>query len=122
MRRLVIIFMLFILPLQASWGAVVLYSSSELAEATGGYFAHNHDDGSREVVADNSHTNKTPVGFDDNCSVCHLAHHSNVILPPLGLAAPIFNVIAFKSLISTATFFASLPSPRPERPKWSAAV
>jgi hypothetical protein len=120
MRRFILIVMLIVLPLQASWGMVVAYGSHELAELAATPFAHEATDGDKGVA--HVATDKSSSGIDDDCAVCHLAHHSNVILPPLGIAAPAFRLVAFKSPVLSETLFTSFPSPRPERPNWSAAV
>lgn len=120
MRRFVIILMLFVLPLQASWGAFATYKSHGKAASVN--HAAQYDAASESSAIAGSPADKTPVGFDGDCAVCHLAHHSNVILPPIGIVAPQFNEVPSQSFTPTDTFIRSLPSPRPERPKWSTAV
>jgi len=120
MRRFIIIAMLFILPLQASWGALVAYSSHELTEAKlklvgHGTYAEGKD-------AKHSAGDKATAGADDDCAVCHLAHHSNLILPPLGVSAPTFKLVRFASPVPADTVFTSLYFSRPERPKWPVVV
>ena len=121
MRRLTIILLLFILPFQASWGAVVAYSAHELAEVAATPFVDS-DNAGKQQLAGNSPVNKDHSGFDEDCAVCHLAHHSNIILPPFGVAAPTLTFLLFESSSRGDTLIASLPAPRPERPKWAAAA
>jgi hypothetical protein len=121
MRRLTIIFLLFILPLQASWGAVIAYSAHELAEITATSFVDS-DNADEQQLAGNPPANKDHSGFDEDCAVCHLAHHSNIILPPFAVAAPMLTLLLFESSSRGDTLIASFPASRPERPKWAAAV
>ena len=119
MRRFIVIAMLFILPLQASWGALVAYSSHELAEAKLKPVGHS----TYAEGKDAKHFgDKAAAGADDDCAVCHLAHHSNLILPPLGVSAPTFKLVRFASPVPADTVFTSLYFSRPERPKWPVVV
>lgn len=120
MRRLTIILLLFILPLQASWGAAITYSAHELAEVTATSFVDGQP--GEQQLTGNSTVNKDHTGLDEDCAVCHLAHHSNVILPPFGVSASMLTLLLFESSSRGDTFIASFPAPRPERPKWAAAV
>jgi hypothetical protein len=121
MRRLTIILLLCILPFQASWGAVVAYSAHELSEIAATPFV-NSDSADEQQLAGHSPVNKDHSGFDEDCAVCHLAHHSNIILPPFGVAAPMLTLLLFESSNQGDTFIVSFPASRPERPKWAAAV
>ena len=94
MRRLVILFILFLLPLQWTYAAVADYcqhEESRLAQKHVGHHAHNH--------VDQGHDSKGKTGGfgDQDCPTCHHAPAAIVISPiePLLPSTPV--QIAFRS-------------------------
>lgn len=111
-KRLSLILLLLILPLQAVWAAAGAYCQHEQSAAAKhlGHHPHQH-----QVMADgNDGSGKPSAGAHADCSTCHLSCPAAAIVPQS------FPIIA-PALMVAAAPPGSLPSSfldRPERPKW----
>lgn len=116
MKRLLLIFLLTLLPLQMSWSAVAGYCQHENGKAAQhlGHHEHKH-----QPQAKDTPQIKSLFTVDADCGVCQL---SCVGIPAMPAdALPIHfqqTVPAFVAI----DFLASIRPERPERPKWVRAV
>lgn len=118
MRRLLLIFFIFTLPLQFSWGAAARYCAHETGDSVShvGHHSHVHkaavsDSGSAAALTDGD-------GSDPDCAICHLS-----CAQPLVSSAPQVKVS------SEPVYFAPETVPNRyrvpgviERPKWVLAI
>ena len=117
MRRLIIIFMLVMLPLQVSWAAIAAYCNHETGAAAQhlGHHEHQHhaQDSQPEKEAPSSQ-------FDGDCGFCQFSGIGWMSISPspaLSHAAPEATVNRFD-----ANLLSSFRPDRPERPKWVRAA
>lgn len=116
MKKLFLIFLLVVMPLQSSWAMVAIYCQPE-NEVTAKHFGHH------EHQHEHHHAQAGPDSDGDlkstsDCLDCHGLHSgiavSSFDVAPSGpIAGPPADVKA--RLISTSTS-------RPEKPKWFSAV
>lgn len=112
MKRLFLIILLAVLPLQISWAAVAVYCGHEQGKA-GQHFGH-HDDEHKAFSA-KSESDKQPGKFDLGHDHCHMS----VFLGLMSEAAFLASVIPSQpSLRCDEAAYSSLALDRPERPKW----
>ncbi len=104
MRRLFLIFLLTLLPLQASWAAVCAYCPDQCLS---------------ESVAQDPASGTGELNFDDDCNCCQLggigiatALYASHIFPPPNLLATSEGI----------AFVNSSDPDRPERPNWLRAA
>lgn len=113
MRRLIVIALLLLLPLQASWATAARYCGHESAAVPApashpGHHDHQHDGDERQPAQDST---KAPGVEDADCGLCHL-----------GCGAGFASEVAARSLPSAAAefryarAFRSHIPPGPERP------
>lgn len=114
MKRLVLILIMLIVPLQSVWAAASAYCTHEADAATGHFGHHSHQHGAGK--ADGEPDQNSPAGkaVDNDCGLCHLGHCSFLNTQTrLGLveakASPI---------LSTQRLGLSDITARPERPNW----
>lgn len=118
MRRLLIIFLLMVVPFQLGWGMAAAYCKHESNPAVShfGHHAHQHAASSEESKASPA---KLQFGADSDCEVCQLAGIGFAPTPessqPLALAC-VDAGAELKPLMPSLH-----PSP-PERPQWQRAV
>ncbi len=115
MRRLLMILMLMLMPLQLSWAAVASYCQHETGVAAShiGHHEHEHQANAVEPDPDNA---KSLGTLDADCGFCHAC------------GATIVSSIRDVSQISVVSRFAtrhhdragSAFLSRPERPNWAA--
>lgn len=123
MLRMLIAFLLALLPLQFAWGAAAAYCRHEQGAAAGhfGHHGHQHEAASKADTASVSageKSSKADLPADDpDCGVCHLS-----------CARPISSPNAMPACAPDSPAFAPagpLPAASPpsaiERPKWSLA-
>jgi anaerobic selenocysteine-containing dehydrogenase len=105
MRRLFLIFLLVLLPLQASWAAVCAYCPGGCIVEAQAKPASTEEQGDQAAV----------LVADDDCTCCQLGGVG------ITSADPVAAFTSFHALVdSDATMrFASIRPDRPERPKWS---
>lgn len=118
MKRLVLILIMLIVPLQSVWAAVSAYCAHEADAATGHFGHHSHQHGALKADAesdqDSSAGKVIDKDKDNDCGLCHLGHGSFLNTQTrLGLvdanASPI---------LSTQRLGLSDITARPERPNW----
>lgn len=114
MRRLFVIFLLVLLPLQLSWASVAAYCQHE----TNGQAQHfGHHDHQHQASQDQDNADsKLSGGIDNDCSECHagcvVAILGDIAVTPPHLAAVV--VTDYRTVQSLA------PLEIPERPNWAA--
>ncbi len=107
MRRLLILLMLTLLPLQAGWAAVCAYCPDDcIPETAASALAQASDEA---VIPD----------AEDNCSRCQLGGIGIASAPATASIVPHFNNFA---LWGAAFKPDSGPPERPERPNWTRAA
>jgi len=112
--------MLLVFPLQASWGAIATFCQhEEWATATKHVIAVSDAKADKNSTPENQ---KVPFNFDDDCAICHLVHHSNVIFSADGVTLPLLLPVLIAVATPHDAFVASSPFARPERPKWTRPV
>jgi hypothetical protein len=116
MRRFLILFLLFALPLQVSWAAVATYCKHESGAAAQhfGHHEHVHQAKQPEPAKDPS-----TLTVDNDCVTCHLANAG--VLPIPFLSMPSEPLQAERLGRHIALLPCLLPD-RPERPKWARAA
>jgi len=114
MRRLLILFLICLFPLQVSWAAVIDHCGHEQNNATK-HFGHHDDEhhASSATPDPDKPTGKYELGHDH----CHMSGF-------LGLLHQVFADTSITPLLpsmrSDEGIHASLALVRPERPKWPA--
>jgi hypothetical protein len=121
MKRLLLIFLLAIVPFQASWAVVATYCQHE-KEVTTRHFGHHqhqheHQHEHQHAQAEEQQKDST-IKFHTDCLTCHgLA--AAMVTPPVG-TLPIEPLSLGSN--SADSYLESIPSPRPEKPQWAHAV
>jgi hypothetical protein len=122
-RRILVILLLALLPLQFSWAAVASYCGHEEEAATHfGHHEHQHHAdtvGNAEPVADLDTTSDTtgdklPGAMDLDCGHCH-GTCSAMLTLPMGLPGALSTALSSVTLNEAGG--AHAPT-RPERPQW----
>jgi hypothetical protein len=115
MKKMLILFMLLTMPLQAAWAVASAYCQHEQGAAVQhfGHHAHQHQ------VSEKSDPGGGPASsVHADCAFCHLggvgAVSSSLDVP----ASP----PAFPVVLAEDAFFPSICLEGPERPKWAAVV
>jgi hypothetical protein len=112
MRRLLVLLVTFILPLQLAWGAVTSYCQHETGPASHhfGHHEHVHKADPAKASADGG------SGQDNDCGTCHAAAATaltgkTIDMPLLALR---------QAQTPVASGHAPSPAPQaPERPRWA---
>jgi hypothetical protein len=108
MRRLLLIFLLTLLPLQASWAAVCAYCPDQCISEPAG-----------TASADESSSDAGALTMDSDCSCCQLG---GVGIATSAAASAIFPPPDRLPSGDVGTFADSSSPDRPERPKWTRAA
>lgn len=118
MKRLLIIFMLIVVPLQLSWAAAAVYCEHESNPKTVhfGHHEHEHIASADEIKTD---AEKSVAALDGDCTSCHLGGIAILALPAPALMP---DVLSAPSITAGNSLLASSRSSRPERPKWAVAA
>jgi hypothetical protein len=89
MRRFVLVFLLFLMPLQLSWAAAAAYCDHEEGSTRThfGHHQHHHQSSHRASAADPAKDSKAkvPFGDDADCAFCHMAVAQTMISAPIDL-------------------------------------
>lgn len=110
MRRLVLLLLVVLLPLQFAWGAVTSYCEHETGAASQHFGHHEHvHKGTKSVDADGK------AGFDNDCGTCQAAG-SAAIASAEASAAPL--ALPHFLTAEPVAWDASIPAEAPERPQW----
>lgn len=86
MRRLVVVLLMFLLPLQATWGMAASYCQHE-QEATIGHFGHHTHQHKANAGNLEKAKSSASVGVDGDCEVCHLGTVQVVTATPSSATA-----------------------------------
>jgi hypothetical protein len=118
MRRLLLILMLLILPLQAGWAAAAVYCQHESSPKVQHLGHHEHQHSASNDDSKSGQSKSSPV-VDNDCAFCHLAGIGVLPLP-----APVvqFDVLQVTTESPSDPLLASIRLERPERPKWVPAL
>jgi hypothetical protein len=117
MKRLLLLFLLTLLPLQASWAVVATYCQHEKEVTTRHFGHHSHEHEDRHAQAEEQQKDSS-IKFHTDCLTCHgLAAAMGT---PQTAALPI-EPLSLDS-ISSESYLKSISSPRPEKPQWAPAV
>jgi len=116
MKRLILIFLLALLPLHMSWAAVGSYCQHENGKAAQHFGHHEHK---HQAQADDTPQTKSLLTVDADCGVCQL---SSVGIP--AMPAEVLQIDFHQAVTAFAEFdfLTSFRPERPERPKWVRAV
>lgn len=117
MRRVLLTFLLVLLPLQFVWASVAAYCQHERGNAVNhiGHHVHDHD------ASSTSESGSQPFGSlaaDPDCAACHGGSVSATVTPMLVTDLPTGPIVA----LGIPEARPPLRSDRPERPQWPAAV
>ncbi|MFC7299500.1 cation efflux protein, CzcI family [Herminiimonas aquatilis] len=117
MKRLLIIFMLIVVPLQLSWAAAAVYCEHETNPKTVhfGHHEHKHIASADELKTDIS---KSASAVDGDCTSCHLGGVALLTITP----SITFDALSTSLTITDNSLLASSRPSRPERPKWAVAA
>lgn len=116
MRRLFLILMLLILPVQVSWGAASVYCNHESGAAAKHFGHHSHQ---HKAEPDDNKSSKSIFVVDADCAFCQFGNTGMLAIPaPALLSISPQTESSFLSADSVAT---TRPE-RPERPKWDRAA
>lgn len=118
MKRLLIIFMLIVVPLQLSWAAAAAYCEHESNPKTVhfGHHEHKHIASAAEIKSDAS---KSAAAIDGDCTSCHLGGIAILAMPASTL---MLDVLGAPSITAGNSLLASSRPSRLERPKWAVIV
>jgi hypothetical protein len=116
MTRILLIFLLTMLPLQMTWAVAAVYCVHESSASVTHVGHHEHE---HETSSDDESTPTSLLAADADCGVCQLGHvgvlHAPPDLMPLSAFAPDY-------ARSNTDLLSSVRPERPERPKWAPAV
>lgn len=118
MRRLLIILMMVVLPLQLSWAVAATYCQHE-SRPVASHFGHHVHKHLAKPGDGKSSTSPSKLLSDDDCTVCHLGSAGIVSMPSFFIPVAISSLDLTPDVVPLLT--STRPS-RPERPKWMRAV
>ncbi|MBV8156545.1 MAG: cobalt-zinc-cadmium resistance protein [Dyella sp.] len=119
MRRLLLVFLVVLLPLQFAWAGAAAYCSHEQVDAQQGstwhfgHHTHEHkaDDG-HDGGAKSAKSAKLP---DGDCNACHFPGSHGLFGEMRLTSDHDFVTVRYRPRVSA---FGSIPAPVPERPQW----
>ena len=114
MRRKIIIFLMFLLPMQFSWEAISAYCEHEQEVASDHVGHHSHQHQSKDVSKSDTADQTKPGDFDADCGVCHVSCLVALTDMILTLRLITTNV----SFVSPQVHYVESFPAKPERPKW----
>lgn len=119
-KKLLLIFMLMMLPLQFSWAAVAAYCQheSEIAMPHIGHHTHGHQQLQVNAANDDAQDSNDSPGFDADCISCH-GGATGILALSLQMMP---DTVALVTRSSSNFLLASTIPDRPERPNWALAV
>lgn len=118
MRRLLVILMMVVLPLQLSWAAAAGYCQHESSSVAShfGHHVHKHLAKSGDSKLG---TSASKLVADDDCTVCHLGGVGIVSMVSFSFPVAIATSDMAGGIVPLLT---SIRPERPERPKWTPAA
>jgi len=116
MKRLALIFLMLLLPLQSVWAAASAYCQHE-QDVTAKHFGH-HTHQHKASIDRNDGTGKSPLNVHADCGICHLScpAATESVRPTIHMASGSFAVADQPEALS------SVFPDHPERPKWLPAA
>lgn len=113
MKRLLLIFLLALFPLQASWAAVAAYCQHEEGAAAQhlGHHEHVHQASSADKRAPSG---PSTVGLDLDCAACHASHVQPLLTDEISLPS----LLAPSPALSRSLPYLSIAAGVPEKPNW----
>ncbi|NVD98647.1 cation efflux protein, CzcI family [Massilia sp. BJB1822] len=112
MKRLVLIFLLAILPLQYAWSAAAAYCGHESGKSQHfGHHAHEHKD---KAGVEKPIEIKKSTKIHDDCGVCHLSLQASLLPAPTPVLSPDSGAWPPQE----APPFTSFIADGPKRPDW----
>lgn len=115
MKKLLLILLLAVLPLQYTWAAAAVYCTHENAQTTKHFGHHSHQHDAADAKADSP--DKKP-GADNDCGTCHMAAQPSFLSSVVLLIQPEEAPHADRPLPR----YTSHISDGPQRPDWRALV
>ena len=113
MKKLLLIFLLALFPLQASWAAVAVYCQHEAGQAAK-HFGH-HDHKHEASSADKSDpSGKAAAGLDLDCASCNAGH----VQPLMAQTASLPTASAPPPALWRSLSYRSIAASLPEKPNW----
>jgi len=113
-KRLLLIFLLAILPLQYSWAAAAVYCQHEKTPSTHfGHHTHEHHEQAGDTDHKGNHQGKIAKA-DNDCGVCHLSAQPSF---PGAVPAIVLPDRAAPPGDSTPYYSSHIPD-RPAKPDW----
>lgn len=109
MRRLILILLLAMLPLQFAWAGAAAYCQHETGEVAGHFGHHEHVHHGKAKAGDNT------LLADQDCVLCHVIACPSGITVTQGVYVPDSWTYAYRS---SPPFLSSARSSEPERPNW----
>ena len=123
MKRLFLILLLLVLPIQMSWSAASRYCQHEHGKAAQhfGHHEHKHQASAIEVAKESvkDSTSSKLLAVDTDCGVCQF-NSAAITTKQFDPLAKYFSQMA--PVFSEIDFITSLRPERPERPKWLRAI
>jgi hypothetical protein len=118
MTRLLLIFLLTMLPLQMTWAVAAVYCVHESSVSVKhiGHHEHEHD---HEASNEDKSASTSLLAADADCGVCQLGHVGVPHIPPDTMPV---NALAPDYARGNTDLLSSVRPERPERPKWAPAV
>lgn len=122
MKKLVLLLLLFVLPLQMSWAAASAYCLHEEGKAAQhlGHHSHQHKASAGDEPQPDAAGKdlKAKAKAHSDCNVCHGIGHA--WLPP-GASMPVFDMASLAIDTSSFLYVSHIPD-GPKRPDWSPVI
>lgn len=117
-KKLFLIFLLFVMPLQASWAVVAAYCQPE-TEVTAKHFGHHEHQHEHHHAQAGQDSDEDSQDFKtSDCLDCHGLYSGMVVS---NFDTPHAPPLAGPPVYATSQFL-SASSSRPEKPKWFSAI
>jgi carbon starvation protein CstA len=85
-KKLILIFLLMLLPLQFSWAAAAVYCQHEQEQTTHHFGHHSHQHEAKADPSDDNADHSAKV--HDDCGYCHLSCQASFVMASFDIAAP----------------------------------
>ncbi|UBM07794.1 cation efflux protein, CzcI family [Cupriavidus metallidurans] len=122
MRRLLLVFLAILLPLQFAWAGAAAYCAHEKATSVDarqwhfGHHTHEHKAADSDRQTQDAKDSKSAKLPDGDCNACHFPG-SHGLFSELAMTGDYpFVTVHYQPRTSA---FGSIPSPVPDRPQWS---
>ncbi|RZI40440.1 cobalt-zinc-cadmium resistance protein [Herbaspirillum sp. HC18] len=111
MKKLLLIFLLVLLPLQFSWAAAAAYCQHDGEKTTQHFGHHTHKHDAKQDVPDDS---GKVVKVDVDCGYCHLSCQASFLTAALDITVPLGSTYAE---LPTRSYSSHIPDGL-QRPDW----